>query len=166
MKNRKIIYIILFIVILILTGIIIKCQQSQFMIIEWNKDAFGNKNFYKCEKNSDCIPVTFGCGCASYGANIAINKNYSETWHKSFNKLSGCNFAISNHPSCYSEAKCINRSCEMVLSKKSICSSYELDNCKNYPERFMKGASDLHILQDFKSKWSGISCQDIIKMCK
>jgi len=158
MKNRKIIYIILFFAILILMGIIIRYLQSQSIIIEWNKDAFGDKNFYKCKKDSDCISVTFGCGCASYGANIAINKNYSETWHKSFSKFHGCNFAVSNHPSCYSEAKCINRNCEMILSKKLICSSHEFDNCKNYPERYLKGAPDIHILQNFKSKWHGISC--------
>ena len=80
------------------------------------------ENYYKCEKNSDCISVQAGCcACNMMGSNIAINKKYFDFWE---NKLSedckeiSCLQAFSDHISCFSEPRCVDGFCKLIQNKE------------------------------------------------
>ncbi|MFH1240466.1 MAG: hypothetical protein V1672_04600 [Candidatus Diapherotrites archaeon] len=93
--------------ILIFLVFLVGCVQS-------NDNDKMSENFKLCSDNSDCI-VDRGncCGCGRGGIATAINKNFSEEWHKILGNCM-CPSVESNDPTCKAEPKCVNGKCVLV----------------------------------------------------
>jgi hypothetical protein len=88
-------------------------------------------DFYSCSQDSDCITVKGDCcGCGAGGTATAINKNFEKGWYEKLPKDCICIQVMSNHPSCFKEARCINNKC--VLKSKERKWEDETANWKTY----------------------------------
>jgi Na+/melibiose symporter-like transporter len=72
-------------------------------------------DFYSCYQDTDCIRVAGGCcNCNSGGTATSINKYFETEWNDKLSRECaeiGCPAVMSDHPSCFKEAKCIDNKC-------------------------------------------------------
>lgn len=134
-------------ILLILTLLILVGCSSEDIIVGVGE--------YACETNSDCTIATLNqCTCGSGGQQIAISSDFISDWQNILNEQGtdiNCNEIISDHASCYSEAKCVNNMCELVLDKKLFCSdSNAKTNCLD-PQEFHE---------------YGLHCDQILEICE
>ena len=103
MKNKKLFYGILIIVVFAVSGWWI--WRSQIPEV------------YFCTQDSDCIIVKGDCcGCSAGGTATAINKKFEKEWYEKLPKDCVCIQVISNHPSCFKEPKCVFNRCVLLKS--------------------------------------------------
>lgn len=111
-----------------------------------------------CEQDNECAIVSDCCGCNSGGTSIAINNKYKTDWD-SYQRQVACTESIcfnseSQHISCFSEPICVNEICTLVPNKELVCGSLLSGNCKK------------HFESDEIREGDGISCREVIEMCK
>ena len=69
---------------------------------------------YSCSEDSDCVKVQGGyCGCGAGGNATTINKNSQEEWMDKWRGMA-CLAVMSEHHTCFEEAKCVSEKCELV----------------------------------------------------
>jgi len=110
------------------------CEAKQKCLRIWEEKceeekpvhALNDIDFYTCQQDNDCININYEyCDCNSDGKATAINKKYEKEWLEIIrNKTvgTGCYTAMSKHPTCFAEAKCIDRKCELVTKSNKILS--------------------------------------------
>tara|TARA_Y100000310_G_C20669593_1_gene809487 strand:- start:1043 stop:1450 length:408 start_codon:yes stop_codon:yes gene_type:complete len=108
---------------------------------------------YVCEIDSDCLVATLDpCTCGSGGQQKAINMDFQSSWQNILNEQytdTTCEDEISDHASCFTEAKCVENTCQLVLDKSLFCSgSNAKTNCET--EEFSQ---------------YGLSCEEIVLIC-
>ncbi len=72
-------------------------------------------DFYYCNQDLDCIKVAGGCcDCGGGGNATSINKNFENEWKDKLSnecKGIGCAAVMSDDPTCFKTAKCIENKC-------------------------------------------------------
>jgi hypothetical protein len=124
-------------------------------------DNISENELYSCEKNEDCTVITPGCcNCNSAGRAISINIKYVEEWAAYREQLCvryGCVLEISQHVSCFSQARCVSNKCILVPNIDYLCSFGPLGNCKSFtPEERW----------DDVERRIGISCRQVMELCE
>ena len=118
-----------------------------------------------CETDNDCVKVDAGCCSCNYGGEAtAINKDYKEDWNSNLTKECkeiACTAAVSDHISCFSDPKCVNKTCILTPNKERFCNlSSAFINCKNW-----KGNISENKWNEIDTNF-GISCREVFELCE
>jgi len=117
-------------------------------------------SFNSCTKDSDCTVVNLDCcGCNAGGMATVINPYYLDAWNQTV--LVGCEgysctAVMSQHISCFSEAKCVSGTCTLNPNPGEICASDLYSNCQGVEGDELEQTKDEY----------GASCQEIIDICE
>ena len=88
---------------------------SIFLIAGCIQEQPATLNLYSCSQDTDCIKVAGGCcDCGGGGNATTINKNFESEWKdKLSNKCKdiGCAAVMSDDPTCFKTAKCVENKC-------------------------------------------------------
>jgi len=113
-KKEKIILSILVVGIILISGWWIWEHET-------TKPIVPSLNMEACSQDSDCIVVKGDCcGCDAGGTATAINKNFENEWYEKLSTDCICTQVISNHPSCFKEARCVNNKCVLKSKEKGV----------------------------------------------